>query len=245
MKELTPQQTDAVRQALADARHTDPIPADVAARLEHALDGLRVEREGAEPRPVVSLDARRRRRYAARMLVAAAAVVVGGFGIDAMVGHGVLQGSSDDSATSGLADRDNSPEAPGPTGTPKGPEQYGSGAVDGVGSGPAYVPAPTSVSGMPLGEAYRELDKQLVNIRRDYALTDTTAVLGFQAAAAKALTVCVTPGPDETPVLVRYAGHRAALLIHGADSTKQVVEIYSCPIGHTGHLLRTVVVPAR
>jgi len=251
MKELTPQQTDAVRQALADARHTDPIPADVAARLDHALDGLRAEREGAEARPVVSLDARRRRRNATRMLVAAAAVVVGGFGIDAMVGHGVLQGSGGDAATSGVADRDNSAEADAPDGAAAPTAPSPSTDVPGF-TGSETDGVRESLSGLPPmapGSDWRaaltETASMLVNIDSGYARRDVSRVLAFQEAANKALTTCVTPGPDETSVLVRYAGHRAALLIHRPDSTKQVVEIYSCPIGHTGHLIRTVVVPAR
>ena len=79
---------DAVRRLLADARHTEPMPADVAARMDDVLADLRqgssvtAEVPDAEPSPapphpvVVSLAAQRRRRVAG-MLVAAAAVVVG------------------------------------------------------------------------------------------------------------------------------------------------------------------------
>ena len=74
---LTPAQEEEVRRLLADARHTEPIPAEVAARLDRVLGGL--SGEPAREAAVVRLAARRRR--AATMLVAAAAVVVAGVGI--------------------------------------------------------------------------------------------------------------------------------------------------------------------
>jgi hypothetical protein len=71
-----------VRRLLADARHTEPMPADVATRLDQVLARLGDETSAAALEPsgaaqVVSIAAHRRRR-AAGMLVAAAAVVVGG-----------------------------------------------------------------------------------------------------------------------------------------------------------------------
>ena len=61
-RELTPAQDEAVRRLLADARHDEPVPPEVAARLDDALAGLRAERAAATA-DVVPL--RRRRRAAA------------------------------------------------------------------------------------------------------------------------------------------------------------------------------------
>jgi hypothetical protein len=219
---------DAVRRALADARHNDPMPADVSARLDRVLDGLNAER--ADAAPVVSLEARRRRRYAARTLVAAAAVVVGGFGIDAMVGHHVTGGSSENASTSSRVDRSenasgaSAPAAPSVPGSVPGPQVTGGGDY-------------SSQSG-------KELDK------RAMALTGATAprdVLQLYNRAllsdAIASTGCRLPARGNA-VLVTYDGRRAALLIHQPVGDQQTIVIYSCPRGHTGHILRTVVLTA-
>src|SRR4051812_49911056 len=74
-----------VRRLLADARHDEPMPADVAARLDGVLDDLRAEGDRAaaatplRPRRGV----RRRGRWAVG-LAAAAAVVVGGAAVRAL-----------------------------------------------------------------------------------------------------------------------------------------------------------------
>lgn len=93
---LSPEQEDDVRRLLAQARHTDPVPDDVADRLDRVLADLATE--PAREATVVRLADRRRR--AARMLVAAAAVVVAGVGVAQVVG----QGSEGESASSDAAD---------------------------------------------------------------------------------------------------------------------------------------------
>src|SRR5688500_8307111 len=92
---LTPEQEE-VRRLLADARHSAPMPDDVANRLDTVLaelaEGSPDELE-ATPAPasaggvVVSLASRRRRR-AATALVAAAAAVAVGIGLGQVVGNG-------------------------------------------------------------------------------------------------------------------------------------------------------------
>ena len=91
---LTPEQEE-VRRLLADARHSGPMPDDVADRLDSVLAGLAAgsadELDGHAAAPaggaVVSLASRRRRR-AATALVAAAAVVAVGIGLGQVVGDG-------------------------------------------------------------------------------------------------------------------------------------------------------------
>ncbi|KQW47624.1 hypothetical protein ASC77_14395 [Nocardioides sp. Root1257] len=117
--DLTPEEQQ-VRRLLADARHDEPLPDDVAARLDGVLADL-----GAEPRstaPVVDLAARRRRRVVRNVLVAAAAVVVVGVGISRVdlgasgdADSGTAESSAqDDGGGSGRAPSAAAPEAVAP-----------------------------------------------------------------------------------------------------------------------------------
>jgi hypothetical protein len=72
---------DDVRRLLAQARHDEPMPADVAARMEALLTGLARTEPLSRDADVVPFGSRHRRRKAAQLLVAAAAVVVGGVGV--------------------------------------------------------------------------------------------------------------------------------------------------------------------
>lgn len=100
--DLSPEE-QAVRRLLAEARHDDPVPPEVAARLDDTLAALVAERAGADsgdaPAEPLSLAAARRRRRAASFVLAAAAVVVTGVGVSS-----VLRPASDDSAS--VADHD-------------------------------------------------------------------------------------------------------------------------------------------
>lgn len=116
---LTPEQ-DAVRRLLADARHDEPAPPEVVARLDETLASLVSERVSARdsdrssaddrsgvPRAasVLDLGARRRRTVGIGLLAAAAVVVAGvaiGQGLPRMSGGDSDSGSASggDSATS-------------------------------------------------------------------------------------------------------------------------------------------------
>jgi hypothetical protein len=93
---LTPEQEREVRRLLADARHAEPIPGDVAARLDRVLTEL-ARGESGLPTPVTALASRRRQRVVA-LLVAAAAVVVVGIGLGQVVGR---HGGGDDAGSTG------------------------------------------------------------------------------------------------------------------------------------------------
>lgn len=104
---------DDLRGLLADARVTDPMPEDVADRLDEALAGLGEERR-SERATVVPL---RRARLTRRLLSAAAVVAVvgaGGVGLAQVIDDGSLNiagssgsdGSGDEAATA-----DNAPSA--------------------------------------------------------------------------------------------------------------------------------------
>jgi len=240
MKDLTPDQHDAVRRALADARHTDPIPADVAVRLDRVLDDLADERSAATEiaHSVVSLEARRRRRHATRMLVAAAAVVVGGFSVNAMIGNDLITGrSGNDAATAerdeGTADGAFAGGAQGPTSVPgtdsKGPQL-------GEDNGP-------TVSGPSPGPpVYNWLETAAIrpqHLRQD-------ALMAANLTARASITVsCVAHKSAERVILVRYVNRRAALVVRVPEGAYQRLDLYYCPTGHAGRLIRSVVVPAR
>src|SRR5688572_9442692 len=98
---LSPAEDERIRRLLAEARHTDPMPDAVVARLDRVLTGLAGERaERASQAQVVDLAARRR-RTAGQLLVAAAAVVAVGFGITQVLPS--VDGGSDDSPSATTA----------------------------------------------------------------------------------------------------------------------------------------------
>ena len=99
--ELTPEQESMVRRLLADARHDEGIPDNVADRLDRVLAQLHDEHTSTDS-PVVELAARRRRRNAARLLMAAAAIVLGGVTVGQF--FGTPNSSGDDAGTSTAAD---------------------------------------------------------------------------------------------------------------------------------------------
>jgi hypothetical protein len=231
MPDLTPDQTEAVRRALSDARATDPLPTDVAARLDHALDGLYAERSTATP-AVASLEARRRRRNAARMLVAAAAVVVGGFGIDAMVGHGLIGGQSANDAGSSEADRDGGGNMPAlPSAQPPTDSNLGTGSTADVPDGFSLDELLNGPSVPQVAGAYEGFfSTNLYDLRRETLTKDVARVAHLSDLIETALTRCVTPADGESAVLVTY---------------EQLVDLYYCPTGHSGRLIRTIVLSAR
>jgi len=96
-QDLTPDQEADVRRLLADARHTEPTPDTVVARLDRVLAGL--ADEPAREATVVRLADRRRR--AATMLVAAAASVAAVIGVGQVLSGS--RGGETDSASSGDA----------------------------------------------------------------------------------------------------------------------------------------------
>ncbi len=96
-RELPPEQEAAVRRLLVDARATDPLPEDVAARLDRVLAGLGEEAGTGSPTGHVLAPPWRRRRATA-LLVAAAAVVALGVGLGQLDGGNDTNGSGADTA---------------------------------------------------------------------------------------------------------------------------------------------------
>jgi hypothetical protein len=86
---------DDVRELLADARVTDPVPDEVAARLDATLVSLQAERVAPRTAAVVPL-----RHRVGRIMVAAAAVVVIGAGGVGIAQLDLGRDGSDEGATS-------------------------------------------------------------------------------------------------------------------------------------------------
>ncbi len=129
----------------------EPLPGDLADRLDDVLAGLVAERAGTAapagtaaeartPPAVVPLDrARQRRRRGLTALVAAAAVVVGGWSLTT---GGLLSGAGTGADTAGSAD--SAGEASAPLAEGAGP-----------GSGDAYAAGPSLSSGSLRADARR------------------------------------------------------------------------------------------
>ncbi len=93
---LSPEDEARISALLADARATEPMPADVVARLDQSLAGLTAERIAIDPVPadnVIPITRTRRHRVVA-VLGAAAAVVVFGLAIGSF-----FEQSGDDAGT--------------------------------------------------------------------------------------------------------------------------------------------------
>lgn len=155
---LSAEQESAVRRELAAARHREPIPADVADRLDDVLASLSladVHDPSLDERPTDTLAARRRRRNATRLLLAAAAVVVAGVGIGQLISDGgngdgaaSLSERADpdrgsDSAAGGSSSDSSDPGASSGSGDPGDPG-------DSVAPGSSALAAPESVEDLPL-----------------------------------------------------------------------------------------------
>ena len=223
---------DELRALLADARVTEPVPADVAARLDATLAALQEERRAEAV--VVPL---RRRRTAARVLVAAAAAVVvtaGGVGI-AQVAQERSNGSDSTAADAvrGDAGASSGSEAP------SAPE-----AQSGTASAPATAKSPLSaLKGARLpafttarfADEVAGFDATTRQFSSDNGLDASSAGPTPTAADAptttegRSTTTCVGPtlaGTTSVPILLD--GEPAVLVLHEVTAGTQEVDAWSC-----------------
>jgi hypothetical protein len=217
---LSPADDERIRHLLAEARHTEPMPADVVDRLDRVLTGLnreRSERSGRDAVPagaVVDLAARRR-RTAANLLVAAAAVVAVGVGLSQVPGLG---GNGADSPTAVSADQ---------------AEAGGGGTAD-EGDSSRGVAQPESSPEMPTdggaaqSHAFRirsaTFGPDVRKIRDDVLLGRGPAPLLDYPKAT-----CLPAGTeDSTVVAASYDGAPAALVLRPPAGDVQVVDLYLC-----------------
>jgi hypothetical protein len=211
--DLTPSE-EQVRRLLADARHDEPMPADVVDRLDRALADLRGEfRRTPDP---TDLAARRRRRFARNLLVAAAAVVVVGVGISRVDLSG--QADSDASSDSGAA------SAPQET------------AHDQEAGGDSLL-----VTRRPLVLSSEDFD-QRVRLRADLDAAEAPDALvdGHSASASqpyddlgrtlsKSITWCNDPAwGTGKRIPVRYDGKRGVLVLRPPSGGSRAADLYLC-----------------
>lgn len=189
---------DQVRRLLAEARHTAPIPPDVADRMDGVLADLRADRP--VPAAVGDLAAARRRRRVQTLLVAAAAVVVAGVGIG--YARELRTGSGSDGASSGAADSS-------VAGSASRPEAAADEATDGQ-----------DFTGVPRLDPDR-FGRQVARLR-------TSGSGGVDAPSLSSqVTGCAVPGPGKL-LPVRYDGSRAVLVYRPARGDSVVVDLYLC-----------------
>ena len=227
---LTPDQDDAVRALLAAARHTEPTPPDVVARLDDELASLTAERREVRA-PVVTL-ASRRRRTAASLVLAAAAVVVVGVGIGQVLPS---TDSANDASAGSAADTSTMEEAPmsaesdqPDAGEPETKADSGAGSDGGASSemtqGDADMrvqgTAPAAISGLSSESALKPQVRQL----RDATTARTES-------SYSADSTCVLPAAEsdaETVVAVTYDDVPSALVFRAPVAGTQQVDVFEC-----------------
>ncbi|GAA2141337.1 hypothetical protein GCM10009844_11730 [Nocardioides koreensis] len=234
--DLGPEQEQEVRRLLADARHTEPVPADVATRLDRVLADLAAQHGGSpddEADNVVAMASRRRRRVTS-VLVAAAAVVAIGVGLDQVVDSG---GSGESAST---ADRATVAESGGAgSGSDQGKDEPAPGADSLTNSGAAPEQALTDpVRVRP--------DHFSADVARARQLTHRSAAYyapDVQALKDASGKIDCTPGDwgSGTFVPVVYDGHRGVLAFRAANGDTQVVDLFGCG---GSSVLRSITLPA-
>jgi hypothetical protein len=213
-----------VSRLLADARHTEPLPVEVAARLDRTLADLAAERPSpAEPvAPVVDLAARRRRRLATG-LVAAAAVVALGVSLPNLHLTGSPVGDSASSADS-AADQDSSA---------LGGQSRELASSEADSSGEPSSSAEAGEAGEPAAPLATPAEVRPGRFNKDVEAAR-------EGAFDTSLTVCgdLPPGAEQV-VPVRYADREGYLVFAAAQGDRQAVTLYLCPGGEPAR--RTVV----
>lgn len=229
--DLTPDQQE-VRRLLADARHDEPMPEPVVARLDRVLTGLAEEpvREG----PVKDLATRRRR--ATSLLAAAAAAIAIGVGVSQVVDNGTV--SQDSLSTADRGDED-AAAGDSETAVEEGDNEDGSAAAANESQ------QETERSTRSFGTLSRDAYAQDVSALRDQAGAPdklSGAPEGEPDAASAAGATCLSDAWGEgTFVPVRYAGTPAVLVFRRASGDSQVADLFLCGDSEP---LRSVTLPA-
>ena len=211
-QDLTPEQEAQVRRLLSDARHTDPVPADVVARLDRVLEGL--GDDSAREATVVRLADRRRK--ATRWLVAAAAVIVVGVGGNQVLdGFNGFSGANDASVPAAEAqNEDNGVGAESPEST------HGDGEPQAPGDRARLAkvrPQLLAADAEALRDGVAVYDYELVDGKRDE---------DFEAAAR---AVCSTGDwGSGRYIAVRYAGDPGWIVFRKPEGDTQEADLFLC-----------------
>jgi len=230
-RDLTPEQEARVARLLADARHDEPIPDEVAARLDRVLAGLSSEHVPGpdEQYPAVVDLAARRRRRAAGLLVAAAAVIVAAVGIGQVVGGD--DGATDDAGGGSSITSEEERAADGGPGAagPAKPNEMSESELEALG-------APARVTTRSFASDVRRLQD-----RAGFDNADESLVSGEQLAAPEMDFTCGrTVLPAGKLIAVEYNGSPAVLVYQTPGGGTQVVELVQCGSGET---LRSTTIP--
>ena len=216
-------QEQEIRRLLAEARHTRPMPADVAARLDDVLAGLRevtdaaaAQEDAAGPDATVVRLASHRRRAAAGLLVAAAAIVVGGV---AVAQHLPTNGGSAATTASAGADRADGTAPQRSPGRSPGQESFGNTGNKQSSTNADATPAPTLRAGRVVVHGTRFTSDALAGRRLLplHAMAD-----GFDRAG------CVIPAGRGEVLGATYRRAPAALVYRRPSGGSQVVDLYVC-----------------
>lgn len=216
--DLTPEQQE-VRRLLVDARHVDPMPESVVARLDSVLAGL--ADEPVRVAPVTELATRRRR--ATSLLVAAAAVIAIGVGVGQVVGTGAPSSDEMSASTRDDAGADQDPGA-----TAADPESAES-SKDGAGDAAAPSESQAEERGP---RTFAELSREAYSVDVSALRELTNAadpVDGLTSSYDAAGETCLSDawGAGEF-VPVRYDGIPAVLVFRRAIGDTQVADLFLC-----------------
>jgi hypothetical protein len=211
--------------AASGPRPTEPMPPEVATRLDDVLAGLVAERASG-PAGVTDLAHRRRRRWPA-LLAAAAAVSVLGLGVGNVLDLG---GAEMEAVT---AEGGSAPETLE--------------SADGAGAADAEAPAATTdrKAAEDSAEAPQPLDgsvaglADLPRLRRDSLTVDVQRIEDFglegnsrtQSAQRRACVQLELSNGDDW-VSVRLDGAPAVLVLRAPDGGRRTAEVYVCDDGH-------------
>jgi hypothetical protein len=229
-RELTPEQEAHVARLLADARHDEPMPAEVAARLDRVLTGIASEHVPGpheQYTPVIDLAARRRRR-ATTLLVAAAAVIVAGVGIGQVVGRD--SGDDDNGDRPTASDRRAAqPDAQASSAPEKNNDEMSPEELEALGA-PARITARSFAT-----------DVRRFQDRPGYLNSDSAIVSDEDLAAPRMDFTCTpTKFPAGKLIAVVYNGSPAVLVYRPAAGDTQVVDLVQCSSSQT---LRSTTIP--
>jgi hypothetical protein len=238
----SPEDDARIRGLLSSARVTEPMPTEVAARLDDVLAGLAAERGMVDPLPadnVVPITRTRRHRVVA-VLGAAAAVVVLGLGFATFFNS--AENGADDAAS----------------GDDAGFSERGAQEEDAADAAPESAAAPEDSLGNETGggatnrDVYREGDRGFAvrsrQLSRDLArIQDQVLVVPADADYARGLVLspqdftCRLAGPSPgVLVAVRYDGRPAFVRFLEPMGESQVVEVLQC---RSGDVLRSTTLP--
>ena len=228
-------QDDWVRRMLAETGDSaEPMPAEVADRLDRVLEGLADSRQPDDPPAagaVVPMTRRRHRRWGTALL-AAAAITVGGYTLTAT---GVL----DDLTGGGAGAQSASDSAAGVEPESAADELAGAGAT-----GPQLRRLPSVSSdtlrrdAAALAAAAAGADVASLRAAQAQGKTGdgTRDEPGEAGAPATTRASCVAPpaGVRGTRLPVAYDGERATAVVRTGAAGRTVVEVWSCdaPVRH-------------